>query len=376
MTLPGWLSDPALAPVWSALHGPLSRGVRTTRLRGMSREIRHALGGVLGRPVVGEVTVVLSELSSVLEERAGLSLAEVVVAATGVPLRSATAEREAREAPLEVLRAVDPAWAEAVRGLPFFGADVAQAAVRVLAVLPGQIRLRTELAASCVGDAHALDEGRALTSVVLRGLALRLEVPQPSTAAERREVWERAGVSADAVSSTVLTLGLRPLASGLRETRLATAADVGDPVHLSLWDLRRTALALDPAHPVLVCENPSVLEAFAVRHGGRWPVVCSSGWPATVCVSLLCSLGAPLSYHGDFDWRGVEIAAWLVERCGVRPWRMTAADYLAAPGGAPLRGREVATPWDLGLAVAMRERGVAVHEEQVLEELVEGWPSG
>lgn len=167
--------------------------------------------------------------------------------------------------------------------------------------------------------------------------------------------------------------GLRPLAQGPREARLASATALGDPVHLSLWDVRRTAPALDPSRAVLVCENPSVLEAFAVRYGGAYALVCSSGWPAGVCVELLSALGAPLGYHGDLDWRGVEIAGWLVRRVGVRPWRMTAADYLAAPGGSPLRGREAQTPWDPGLADAMRERGVAVHEEQVLEELLSGW---
>ena len=63
MSLPDWLADPDLAPVWSALHGPLSRGVRASRLRDLSRETRHALGGVLGQPVVGDMTVVLDELS-------------------------------------------------------------------------------------------------------------------------------------------------------------------------------------------------------------------------------------------------------------------------------------------------------------------------
>lgn len=375
MSLPPWLADPALAPVWSALHGPLSRGARTSRLRRLSRETRHALAGVLGRPVVGDLTLVLAELSEVLSSRAGLPLAEVVVAATGLPLRSAADERAAREAPLDVLRAVDPAWAQAVRGLPSFSTDVAEAAVQVRAALPGQPRLRTELAASCAGDAHALDEGRLLASVVLRGLAVSCDVAPPMTARERRELWERAGVLADAVSSTVLTLGLRPLASGPREARLSAAASLGDPVHLSLWDVRRAALALDPAQPVLVCENPSVLEAFAVRHGGAYPVVCSSGWPASVCLDLLSSLRAPLAYHGDLDWRGVQIAGWLVQRCAVRPWRMSATVYLAAPGGASLRGREAPTPWEPGLAVAMRERGVAVYEEQVLDELLTGWPA-
>lgn len=53
---------------------------------------------------------------------------------------------------------------------------------------------------------------------------------------------------------------------------------------------------------------------------------------------------------------------------------MTADDYLGAPGGAPLEGREAATPWEPALAAAMRERGLAVYEEQVVQELLAAWP--
>ncbi|MBC7560681.1 MAG: DUF2399 domain-containing protein, partial [Dermatophilaceae bacterium] len=64
---------------------------------------------------------------------------------------------------------------------------------------------------------------------------------------------------------------------------------------------------------------------------------------------------------------------WLISRRSVEPWRMSAADYLAAPGGGPLTGREVATPWDPALATAMRERGHAVHEERVVDVLLADW---
>jgi uncharacterized protein (TIGR02679 family) len=199
---------------------------------------------------------------------------------------------------------------------------------------------------------------------VLRGLT---DGPLPASAADRRRLWESVGVHADTVSTTVLTLGLRPLAGG----PLVAAADRGDPVHLTPWDLQR----LDPrvAGPVLVVENPSVLEAFALRHGGRFALVCTAGWPAHVALDLLERLAAPLHYHGDLDWRGVEICGWLVERCGVRPWRMTVEDYLAADGGGALTGRPVPTPWEPALAEALQTRGVAVHEEQVVEVLLRTW---
>ncbi len=363
--LPDWLADPALMPVWQHLRGPLERGVRTTRMTGLTRQTRHALGALLGRPVTGDVRLVVADLEALL----GRPVVEVVEVLTG-PLRDRAAESAARLAPLAVLAAVDPTWAEAVRasGLLTRLADaesVTREAVAVHALLPGPSRLRTELAAAVTGDAHALDDGRPLAAVVLRGLT---GGPLPPAAADRRAVWESAGVHADSVSTSVLTLGLRPLTGG----PLIDAAERGDPVHLTAWDLRRRDLRVDAA--VLVVENPSVLEAFALRHEGRFAVVCTAGWPAHVALELLDRLGAPLAYHGDLDWRGVEICDWLVGRCGVRPWRMTVQDYLAAPGGGPLSGREVATPWEPALAEVMRTRAVAVHEEQVVEELLTVWP--
>jgi uncharacterized protein (TIGR02679 family) len=366
VSLPVWLHDPALLPVWQQLRGPLERGNRTTRLTGLSRATRHALRPVLGRPVTGDVRVVLSEL----DEPLGRPLVEVVETLTG-PLRDRAAERAARSAPLAVLAAEDEGWAAAVRSSGVLSriADaeqVAQHAVAVRAQLPGAPRLRTQLAATVTGDAHALDDGRPLAAVVLRGINGGV---LPATAAERRAVWTSVGVQADSVSSSVLTLGLRPRAGG----PLLDAAERGDPVHLTPWDLERRDVRVDG--PVLVVENPSVLEAFALRHGGRFALVCTAGWPAQVALDLLARLDTPLSYHGDLDWRGVEICSWLVDRRGVRPWRMTAQAYLQAPGGEPLTGRPAATPWEPQLAQVMAKRGVAVHEEQVVESLLADWPT-
>jgi len=366
VTVPAWLADPDLQPVWTRLRAPLERGARTTRLTGLPRESRHALAALLGRPVTGDVRLRLDELDAVLRERGAVDLRTVVHARTG-PLRDPAADRAARDAPLVVLAEVSPDWADAVRtsGLLTRLPDpigTARQAVAVLAALAGPARLRTELAAAVLGDAHALDDGRPLANLVLRGLS---GGPLPT---DRRAAWERAGVLADTVSTTVLTLGLR--VPGV----LSLAAEHGDPVHLAPWHLRSTNVGVHSG-PVLVVENPAVLEAFARRSGGTHAVVCTAGWPAAVAIDLLARLPGPLAYHGDLDWRGVEICAWLQARCGVVPWQMTADAYVAAPGGEPLTGRAVATPWEPGLAAVMRERGVVVHEEQVLASLLEAWPA-
>jgi uncharacterized protein (TIGR02679 family) len=146
----------------------------------------------------------------------------------------------------------------------------------------------------------------------------------------------------------------------------------GDPVHVTRRDLRRHLLEVPAGTRVLVVENPRVLEAAADAELDV-AVVCGNGNPNTVTTDVLRALAdcrAVLRYHGDFDWPGVAIANRLVAAAGVVPWAMSAADYLAAPEGSPLRGAVVQVAWDPQLTMAMATRGVAVHEEACLPELL------
>jgi uncharacterized protein (TIGR02679 family) len=405
--VPAWLRDPGLAPLWSAVADRLERnGVAaqgSVTVRGLDRPARHALSGLLGRAVVRDsARVDLAELDSLLLVRAELGLVAVVSAVRGgltdrVGLRSA--RDAARLAPFAAVRAwlagrsqAQPAWTEPwLEGVRSAGLlsrlDDGPAAAQVLlhaaeiatelaAAEPGAVVARNELAARRTGDAHALDDGALCGALVLRALAAAAGREAPRTPDERRELWEEGGVASDTVSSTVLTLGLRPLVHGPLGARLHAAADSGDPVHLTAWDLARGDVAVPPGTAVLVCENPRVLEAAAARYGGEHAVVCSSGMPATVVRRLLAELdGAVLRYHGDFDWPGIAIANRL-QRLGCRPWRMTAVDYLAAVrrDGVPLAGPGVTPSWDVQLGTQMRRAGTAVHEEAVLAELLAGLP--
>lgn len=407
--VPDWLRDEGLAPLWAAVRDRLERnGVEPrggTTVRGLDRDARHAVGGLLGRRVVSDtVRLDLAELDAQLHARAGSGLVGVVTALTG-PLQDRLAARSARDAarsaPFTAVRAwlaeqpdSGGAWTEqwlaGVRacGLLSRTADPAVAgralvaAAQVAAALtgpsPGGDVGRNELAARVTGDAHALDDGSLCGALVVRALAAATGRPLPRTPADRRAVWEAAGVVGDAVSTTVLTLGLRPPGGGPAE-RLRAAADAGDPVHLTGWDLDRAEVVLPPGSVVLVCENPRVLEAVAVRCGGDRAVVCTAGMPATVALRLLRALhagGAVLRYHGDFDWPGIAIANRLVDVVGVVPWRMSADDYRKAvrPDGLPLTGAPVGPAWDPALGDVMRTTGVAVHEEAVLNVLLQRLP--
>ena len=409
--LPAWLADPALSSVWSQLRAPLERrGNDVTggvRMRNLDRETRHALAGLLGRSIVTDtVSVDLAELDMTLRGRAGRGLRDVVATATGEPLRDRPAERLAvsrrREELLELLQSrVEGSWAlrarpwvpEWLAGVRASGmltrigdvrVTVASAVAVLERVLDTDSMSRGDLAAELAHDAHALDDGTAVGALVLRALAAAEGLRAvPPDARGRRELWSRFGVATDLVSTTVLTLGLRPQAHGSRERRLCDAADDGDPIHLTGRDLQGLRLRLEPTTRVLVCENPRVLEAFADRYGGRFAVVCTAGWPSAVACDVLHALRAgqaELLYHGDFDWAGIEIANWLIAQCGVVPWQMATADYeaaVAAAAGAPsdirLDDRQVEASWDPELAATMRALGRPVHEEAVLTGFLGAW---
>lgn len=242
-------------------------------------------------------------------------------------------------------------------------------ALAVLRRLPVDGLPLASLAADEAGDPHGLDRGRPLAAAVLDAVAVATGQARPASAEDARLLWESVGVAPDPLSSTVTAVGLpgddSPLGAWLHAAR-----DASEPVTLTLANLRRWPRPpLPPDRPVFVVENPSLLAEAA---GARWdgpPLICSSGQPTVAVLTLLRQVGGagtPLYQHADFDPAGLAITAWLQQRAGTIPWRMTAADYRSAvrPGAAAFSAVPP-TPWDPALGQAMSERRVAVYEEDV-----------
>ncbi|MDQ4070236.1 MAG: DUF2399 domain-containing protein, partial [Actinomycetota bacterium] len=235
----------------------------------------------------------------------------------------------------------------------------------VLASLPADGVGLASLAADLLGDAHALDRGRPTASYVLDAVAAIRGRSRATDAEGARLLWEEVGVVPDPLSSTVLVLGLRPAAAE-------------EPVVLTLDQLRRRPVPPLPAGDLaFIVENPALVSEAVARGWSGPPLVCSSGRPSIAVITLLRQLGAhgaTLAQHADFDAGGLRITSWLAERAGTTPWRMTAADYLAAVAlprdRVPFRGRLPPSPWDPALQGAMETRGVAVHEEELRGELL------
>jgi uncharacterized protein (TIGR02679 family) len=183
-------------------------------------------------------------------------------------------------------------------------------------------------------------------------------------------------VIVDDVASRVLVLGLPARGAGLGDW-LSGAASLGVPFYVTLQQL--VAMPVTVTVPlVYVCENPAVLRrACGALGASTAPLICAEGRPSTafhrLAAAVVCG-GGSLLYHGDFDWPGVSIAAAVIARHGARPWRLSAADYLAGVRAddayVPLSGAPQPTPWDPPLAEAMTAKGRVLYEESVADPLI------
>ncbi|SDD73528.1 TIGR02679 family protein [Actinokineospora iranica] len=397
------LGKPDLAWLLARLRRRLELGqplAGTVTLSTATPDQRRAVELLLGRRAGRgtSVSVSLDDLDTMLRESgaAPTGLADAVRAVLGdIPDRAgrqaqARAAWSAAHAPLDELVDQRPAlrpWREwldstgLVRRLtadPTAAASLLADAARVLAALPAAGLALGRLAAAAVGDAHALDDGRPLATLVLSAARVLMgSAPGGGgTAADRRAAWAAVGVHLDELSSSVLCVGL-PGGTGSATARiLALAGEAGEPSLLTLRQLRPGLGVGDRL--VWLCENPIVVATAADELGPRCPpLVCLNGQPSTAVTRLLGFLaeeGARFTYHGDFDWGGLRIANTLAGHIPWRPWRFDAPAYQQAlarvPGAGILTGRPVSASWDPDLAPAMSHAGRQVEEELLLPDLI------
>lgn len=390
-------AKPELAWLVERLQKRLENGDTLTGVVTLSNprpDQRESIDRLLGRaPSHGEtITVPLESLEDILRHaQICPSLDEAIELLVG-PIRNLRAERTSVEgrwmqlyssamSRLAARPEVQP-WLESLRGgglLRRYGLERAEnllnQALEVIARLPAKGLSLAELAAACTGDAHALDPNTVLGNIVIRAAASLAGVGSWDHAEARRDAWAGAGVLCDELSAPVLTLGLR--AEPVNETgrALCLYADAGEPTFLTIRQLLKTppVFSRDRFGAVaFVFENSTVVSAAAnnlKQHTA--PIVCTQGQPTTavhVLLRQLTTAGVRLLYHGDFDWPGVHIANLIIHRHNARAWRMNAVDYRnVSPKSLPLQGPPVVASWDPHLADAMIESGRAVHEENVID---------
>ena len=373
-------------------------------LAAATSEQRRAVERLTGRAARSgaSLSVSLTEVDRILRESgaAPRGLAEAVTRLTG-PVRDRSHERaelalawDAAYAALDRATADRAELAEWREWLDATGivrrladspgkAEVLLAGVAsVLGQLPSRGLPIGRLAAECCGDAHALDDGQPVGTLVLSAVRALAGLPfaAEGTADSRRAAWASAGVHLDDLSSLVLCVGLPGDTRTVVGRVLAANREAGQPTMLTLRQLRCHDEPLRAVR-VRICENPVVVAAAADALSSRCqPLVCLGGQPSAAgwrLLDLLAAGGAEFGYHGDFDWGGARIAEAVRYRVNWQPWRYDHLAYAAAISATPLpppqgrlRGDPAPTPWDPELAAEMLRHRIRIEEELTLDALL------
>jgi len=399
--VPASLRLPGLGPVWAAARRRVDRGGDISRSRIGCPELDPAaalaLESLLGRPPGRRLDLGLLE-GALADRSVGKDLSESL-GRLGYPPSIEAARRRETRTRIDDVKAIirtslvtwpeswAPEWGTAVSRAGLLGdltpaeaRDLVGDVRRLLDRLPGigpDGVARAELAAQVLGSAHALDRNRPHAAALL--CALRLEFGPLCD----RVLWARAGVTSDRVSAPVLTWGLDPIGQTRLDDLVRAALAAAVPIHLSAYALARGPLGVRSGSPMLVVENPRLVEAAAERRT-PFPVITTNGNATRAVTTLIAQLvdgGADLRYHGDFDAPGIGFCRRMVG-LGCRPWRMDAVHYRTAVEAAEAAGvrlpresrRWGLTPWDPDLAPRLEQEKVIVHEEMVLDELLTDFP--
>lgn len=213
---------------------------------------------------------------------------------------------------------------------------------------PGyQVRLAV-LSAQAAGDPHRLDNSVLGGKLFLHLLAARTGQPVPDNAEQRDALYFRSGILCDSISSTVTQTGLTLASDNGEHPAYGLLRGRHEICTLTLSNLSRLTGAASPSGRVYLVENEMVFSQLCDQ-AGRFhsPLVCTSGQPSVAALRLLDLLaesGTRMYYAGDFDGKGLSIAAQLLARYPeqMEPWHMTPEDYAACVCDTPLSGASAA----------------------------------
>ena len=237
------------------------------------------------------------------------------------------------------------------------------------------------------GDPHMLDADRAAGRLFLLALHDLTKdradsALSPQDRAQELRLYRDAGLLVDTISSSVAVFNLvgATYRDGTPDQLLQAAG--GRVLLLPLRQLLDWRSAAPAQAAIYVVENPQVFEEVIAwpESNSKYPtLICTSGWPSVAALRLLDLLLADspdhrFYYSGDFDLKGLQIAAYLMARYPGRChlWHFDVDSYLSAlqSDGIHAAANELdlldTLPSDFApLAAAMQEKGKWAYQEGI-----------
>ena len=252
------------------------------------------------------------------------------------------------------------------------------------------------------GDPHSLDPGRPAGRLFLQALS---DLAGENSAlpgqgrVQELHLYQSVGLLVDTISSNVAAFHLAGATNVDGSPDPLIAAAGARILLLPLCQLLQWQAISSATSDIYVIENPQVFEEVIaslphLQDGNSTDItqrqvlpptiICTSGWPSVAALTLLDLLlsATPvnrLHYSGDFDVKGLQIAAYLMERYPGRcfPWHIDAEAYTLAmqADGIPARQRELeilaALPAAFSsLAKTMQAQGKWAYQEGIAQLLI------
>ena len=237
------------------------------------------------------------------------------------------------------------------------------------------------------GDPHMLDAGRTAGRLFLLALG-DLAKKDPADREQELLLYQEAGLLVDTISTNVAAYNLAGALylDGTPDPLLPAAGP--RVLLLPLRQLQEWKSVTASSTAIYVVENPQVFEEIiAGLQAEKEPptLICTSGWPSVAALALLdlllkASPTCTLRYSGDFDARGLQIAAYVLARYPGRchPWRFDCDTYraLLQQGGIPAPTADLALLDTLPaifapLAALMQEKGMWAYQEGITHFLID-----
>jgi len=196
----------------------------------------------------------------------------------------------------------------------------------------GAIRLAI-LSAQATSDPYALDSGTLCGKLFLYLLACRSGLDFPGNAEQRDNLYYKNGILCDSISSPITQVGLVLEVGTEEHTAYRLLRQRHEICTLSLANLFDVTGVHSPSGRTYIVENEMVFAQLCDRSAqSHSPLICTSGQPSVAALWLLDWLAADnvtLLYSGDFDGKGLSIAAQLYACYSslLKPWHMSVEDY-------------------------------------------------
>lgn len=235
------------------------------------------------------------------------------------------------------------------------------------------------LASQTTGNAHYFDLNKTAGKLLLYELAFKAQRNYPEDLQAINQLLESQGIIRDEISNSTVCYGINAIAEGVNKP-WHLFWELGEPLQLSLCNLKGITKITAPDSRVYIVENPTVFTSLLeVVKRENAALICTSGQINTSAYKILDYLkqsGTVMYYNGDFDPEGLQIADKLKKRYKdqLQLWHYEVTDYLRIKGRVSVEERiskleSVESEELMLLADEIKKQKMAGYQELLINQL-------